>query len=439
MRKIITLSAIFAFSVSLSFGQHVDLKQVIPIPFTNISGYSSPNGICDTLNIFDANSWTAYYYEYRGGGAVLGTNNLTATKAATILEDANLYDVSADNYKYISGGLVYFAYANSDVPANLINKDVIFKLYDDAGGHPGTVLASTTKTLGDIHDDVAAGRLTEFKFSSSIAIPSSKKFYISVDHSNFVWKHTNHDSLAIVGTENHSTANTTFQYIDENSNPQWFSSSSFWRNSSDSLVTSLFIFPFVSTTESGCEVLPVSIFNFGGTIKDYQAYLNWSTASENNNKGFYVERSKDGQNFSSVGFVNGAGNSTQIKNYSYVDASLKDMNVTTTFYRLKQVDNDGKYAYSNVLSLNLKDNVQWRIYPNPVKDATTIEMNLSAASKVNVQVISRDGRIIMNADKGLLSQGKQLVPLNAQGLAKGSYIVRLTIGDKHYSLPFVKE
>ena len=119
----------------------------------------------------------------------------------------------------------------------------------------------------------------------------------------------------------------------------------FWTTDSAAthLMLILYLFPYVSNAAGGCGVLPVSIFNFGGTIKRLQAYLNWSTASESNNKGFYVERSKDGQNFTSVGFVKGVGNSNKINNYSYTDATLKDINVTTTYYRLKQVDVDGKF------------------------------------------------------------------------------------------------
>src|SRR6185503_6393916 len=109
-------------------------------------------------------------------------------------------------------------------------------------------------------------------------------------------------------------------------------------------------------------------FNFGGNIKDDQAYLNWSTAVESNNKGFYIERSKDGKDFTSVGFVQGAGNSSQITNYTYTDAGLKDINVSKTYYRLNQIDFDGKTTYSNVILLsleNLANAGKWKLYPNP--------------------------------------------------------------------------
>jgi len=438
MRKVFTLFTFLFLIGYLAVAQHIDLKQVIPVAYQGISGHVSPNGSCDSLNLFDANSWSAYYYEYRGGGTVLGTNNLKATKDATVLEDANYFDASGSNYNYLTGALVYFSFANSDVPANL-NKDIILKVYTEEGNAPGTLLGSASLTLAQVHQDVLAGKLTEFILSTPITLPASKKFFVAIDHSNFSWSFKNHDTISIVATANHTTENTSFQYINVNSVPQWYPVNKFWKNSTDSLDVTLFAFPFVSTSLNSCTVLPVNIFNLGGTIKNYQAYLNWSTATESNNKGFYVERSKDGQNFTSLDFVNGAGNSSQITNYTYADVTLKDINVTTTYYRLKQIDVDGKYAYSNVLSLNLKDVAQWRVYPNPAKDIATVEINLETSSKVNVQVISRDGRIILNSNKGILNQGKQQVSINTQSFAKGSYIVRLTIGDKHFSLPMVKE
>ncbi|MEP6466648.1 MAG: T9SS type A sorting domain-containing protein [Parafilimonas sp.] len=437
MRKVFTLLTLLFTAATLN-AQHVDLKQVIPNKYQGISGYSSPNGLCDSLNLFDANTWAAYYYEYRGGGSVLGTNNLKATKDATVLETANYFDVSGSNYNFITGGSVYFAYANTNVPGNL-NKNITFKIYSDANGKPGTLLGSATRTLGEVHLDVVAGKLTEFQLTTAIAMPASKKFYLSVDNSNFSWTFTNHDSIAIVATDNYATTNNTYQYINFNPSTRWDATNNFWRNSTDSLNVTLFAFPYVRNSLDNCGILPVNMFNFGGFVKDNKAYLNWSTATESNNKGFSIERSKDGRNFTSVGFVNGAGNSSLVRNYTYTDLTLKDINVTTTYYRLKQVDLDGKFSYSNVLSLNLKNILQWKLYPNPVKNIATVELNLTAPSKVNVQVISRDGKMVINSDKGVLGQGTQQVFINTQGLATGSYIVRIKTDTAIYTTPIIKD
>jgi len=309
---------------------------------------------------------------------------------------------------------------------------------------PGKKVDSAVITLGQIHQDVLEGKLTEFKFSAPRSLPSLKKFYIGIDHRAFQWNPESHDSIAIVATSDGATVNTAFQFIrDSLGSRKWHAVNQVWKDTDGNpLDVALFIFPYVSESLDGCTVLPVSMFNFGGIIKNSQAYLNWSTAVESNNKGFYVERSKDGKDFSSLGFVNGKGNTSQITNYSYADASLKDMNVSKTYYRLKQVDLDGKFAYSNVIALsldNLANNGKWKLYPNPVKEKATIEVNLETASKVKARLISRDGKVLLNTDKGVLNEGIQQFYINTQSIAKGSYILRITIGDKTYSQLLVKE
>ena len=79
------------------------------------------------------------------------------------------------------------------------------------------------------------------------------------------------------------------------------------------------------------------------------------------------------------------------------------------------------------------------MYPNPVKDVATIELNLEASSKVKAQLVSRDGKILLNVDKGVLNEGTQQFYINTQSIAKGSYILRVTIGDKTYSRLLIKE
>jgi hypothetical protein len=439
MKKIATLFVISLFITALK-AQHSDFNIVPVKPFKGVStsgADSKPNAACDTLNYHAAsNRWHALIYPYGDSGYIFGTSGRRNGK---INEDANYFDVSASGYNYITGGLVYFGIANSNI-TNDLNRAIIFNIYDDSAGLPGLILGSIPLRLSKIHQDVLNHKLTEFRFLDPIAIPASKKFYVSIDHSHFAWTLSQHDSIAIVANRNDDTTGAAYQEFRVGGTTFWRAVNQFWTTAQgDPLDVNLFIFPYVSTSLDGCAVLPVSMFNFGGIIKNYDAYLNWSTATENNNKGFYVERSKDGQNFASIGFVKGVGNSSTITNYTYTDYLIKDLNITTTYYRLKQVDLDGKYSYSNVLALNMKNLFQYRLYPNPVKDVGTVELSLETVSKVNVQVISHDGKIVLNSDKGVMTQGTQQVFINTQNLAKGTYIAHITAGDKTYNVPFVKQ
>ena len=447
MKKNFTLYLSLLLAVNLLAQRVPDPRNYKLLPFISTTGHAAPNGSCDSLNIYAANKWDAYYYAYGGdnhhGGSVFGTSNLGLTSGSKIIEDASYFDASGSDYNYISGGFVYFAWASTDVDSNYLRR-LVFKLYDDNNGMPGNALDSVMITLGQVHQDVLQGKMTEFRFAAPIALPASKKFYISVDHHHFKWGLTTHDSIAIVATKDGVTDNSVFQFINEReAGKNWHAVNEYWpHNKTSELNVSLFIFPYVSQLANGCSVLPVNMFNFGGMIRNSQAYLNWSTAAETNNKGFYVERSKDGKDFASIGFVNGKGNTSQLTNYSYTDASLKDINVSKTYYRLKQVDIDGKSVYSNIIELSLDrlaNSGKWTLYPNPVKDRATIEVNLETASKVRAQLISRDGKILLNADKGVLNEGVQQFYVNTQSIAKGSYILKVTIGDKTYSQLLVKE
>ena len=453
--KTITMKKFLSFFITILFSLnslliHAQTKRasvavpaktfkIIPNLFSKAPGANA----CDTVNLDASLNWDPQSYIYFdennvNEGFVFGTADTTEF-GFKFLEQANYFDVSANDYNYISGGLVYFAYANSNTPVDL-DKNIIFKVYDDAGGSPGNLLGSASLKLSRVKQDVVNNDLTEFAFPSSIPIPASKTFYISVDDANFKWTSAIKDSISIVASANNIAPDAAYQKTSIPGEP-WIKASEIWvdHNTNEPIKASLFIFPYVSNAIDGCVILPVSLLNFGGTVKDQKALLNWSTAAESNNKGFYVERSKDGRNFTSIGFVNGAGNTSKITNYNYTDISLKDLHVTTTYYRLKQVDADGKYVYSKVLLLNISNALKWRLYPNPVKDVATVELNVETSSKVIVQVISRDGKVVLTSDKGIISSGTQQVFINTQSLVAGSYIVRTKVGDKTYSQLLIKE
>lgn len=444
------------FCVCVVNAQRKTNMQANPILVKKISGISSHlNGKpeaagCDTLKLDSSNNWSPYYYTYINPdsafrGYVLGVSNINDGSTSyldTIKEDANYYDISGTNYNYITGGLARFAIANSNKAADL-TKNLIFKVYDDDGtGEPGNLLGSTSLTLAQVKQDVQDSALTEFTFTTPIALPSNKIFYVSIDHSNFIWKYPTRDSIAIVADSSDQAPAAAIQYFDGASLTAWIPVNLNWQNvnTGEPLNVNLYLFPYVSTNADGsCAVLPVSVFGFKGSVINNQAVLSWNTAVELNNKGFEIQRSKDGKTFTDLNFVNGAGNSTQTKKYTYTDVTMKDLGVTTIYYRLKQVDADGKTSYSNVIPLSIKAGLTWKTYPNPVKDKLTLELNLTTDSKVNVQVISKDGKVMLNADKGTLTQGVQQMNLNIQNLSAGSYFVRVKAGNNYYTQTIIKQ
>ena len=160
--------------------------------------------------------------------------------------------------------------------------------------------------------------------------------------------------------------------------------------------------------------LPISLTSFTAALKNKQGILNWVTASETNNKGFDVESSADGKSFQQLGFVTGYGTSTQQQLYKYTDAQLS---IGKNFYRLKQIDVDGKYAYSNVVEVNNMGNGgSLQVYPNPAINTITI---INSGITATVQITDMAGRVLRTTVIGGSS-----TTLYVGNLSAGSYICR---------------
>jgi hypothetical protein len=164
--------------------------------------------------------------------------------------------------------------------------------------------------------------------------------------------------------------------------------------------------------------LAVKLIAFQASLNGSNVLLSWSTATEINNKGFEIFRSVDGTNFTSIGFVAGGGNSDLLLNYQFTDKPGLNGNV---FYRLKQVDVDGKFAWSNIVSVNLKSQVLITFMPNPAHDFINI------SSPVNVKEIR-----LVNTGGQLVKVWNSVSPnaqLSLSGIAKGIYMIQI-INDK---------
>lgn len=209
-----------------------------------------------------------------------------------------------------------------------------------------------------------------------------------------------------------------------------------WRvSASDSFnnqtVTSIYSGTKTFKTES---VLPVTFISFNGVLQNNVVALSWSTATEINNKGYEVQRSMDVQNFKAIGFVNGHNNSSQINNYTYTDEKMVS---GTNYYRLKQIDNDGKFNYSSVIKIDYSK-FDWSILGNPVSNNSWLQLQLDKPAHIVIQIVSVSGKTIQLIDKGNLTAGTYSIPLNLNNVSSGIYIVNLIAGNKQYAKKIIK-
>jgi len=176
------------------------------------------------------------------------------------------------------------------------------------------------------------------------------------------------------------------------------------------------------TTDGG---MPVELVSFTANIKDGNVELNWKTATEVNNYGFEVERKSSGQDWATLGFVPGNGNCNSEKHYNFTD---KLQVYGEYIYRLKQIDTDGAFEYSDEVTVHAApENYKLRAqnYPNPFNPATTIEYYLPEAGQVEITVHNVLGRMVKTLYAGVQQAGRQEITFRGDELSAGVYICRI--------------
>jgi len=185
------------------------------------------------------------------------------------------------------------------------------------------------------------------------------------------------------------------------------------------------------TIEATGSTLPVSLINFKGSHVGNANVLTWSTATEMNNKGFEVQYSFDGNDFHTMGFVNSKatnGTSSSLLNYQYSDGKSLGENV---YYRLMQVDKDGRTSYSNIILIKgekAKALALNAIYPNPVKSTLNLVVSSPVQNHINVLITDVRGKTVLNQAFGIAEGGNNL-DLNVSQLPAGSYFIKAICKD----------
>lgn len=188
------------------------------------------------------------------------------------------------------------------------------------------------------------------------------------------------------------------------------------------------------------EVLPIELVSFTGMNIGDKNKLEWVTSSEINTDKFIVEKSLDGgQTWFYVGEKPAAGNSTATLNYNLFDLNPV---IGDNYYRLKIIDLDGTYKYSDVINIVIEDVVTsgfGNIYPNPTSGMLNVEIQSTNNYQTNIITYDVIGQIV--ADKSInLSKGLNKVQFDYSMLAKGTYIIRFTDNkDKTHVTKFVKD
>ena len=184
-------------------------------------------------------------------------------------------------------------------------------------------------------------------------------------------------------------------------------------------------------------VLPVELLDFKAKSLKNVVQLNWKTASERNNAGFEIQRSNDPLSiFTKIGFAKGHGNSTQTIDYQSIDSEVKAG--TTYYYRLRQLDFDGKETFSKVEAVNLDKNIVWDISlaPNPAESVLNIEVLGTMSEAITLDLYSIQGQLVSSKKMGA---DNSTTTLDLTPLSNGVYFLKCQTGSNHFIKKIVKK
>lgn len=170
--------------------------------------------------------------------------------------------------------------------------------------------------------------------------------------------------------------------------------------------------------------LPIQLVSLTGTLVNNDVYLRWTTSSEINNHHFELQKSFDGRNFTSFANVTGAGNSTTISNYSFID--VKPFESGVIYYRLKQVNANGNFTYTKVIAVNKGKYTSAFVsaYPNPASGPLHVRFLSTDIVKAKLIITNIDGQVV--ATKEITSQkGLNDIVYDVSRFAQGTYYLKI--------------
>jgi hypothetical protein len=179
---------------------------------------------------------------------------------------------------------------------------------------------------------------------------------------------------------------------------------------------------FGTLAVTNCNPLPVELLTFTGKMINGTVVLNWTTVMERNNQKFIIERSSNSSDWEAIGEVAGAGNVTTLTNYSFIDYTPLD---GTSYYRLRQVDIDGAFAYSNVALLQTAGDQSVSISPNPFDDALFIKTTIQG--EMNISIYDVLGRLMFHVNQKSDNDGT--LRILQPELVSGTYVVTVQAGE----------
>ncbi len=173
-----------------------------------------------------------------------------------------------------------------------------------------------------------------------------------------------------------------------------------------------------------CGPLPVQLTSFTGRYSSGKALLDWQTSQEMNSDRFELFRSIDGLDFVKVASVKSAGNSNSVRNYSYQD-NIAGNSGNNVYYRLKQIDIDGKATFSSVIKLSLGSKTTFEVFPNPFTSNFTVSFGAAKTTTANLRIQNSAGNLVYSKTINVNKGNNSILLNNLPTLGSGVYYVTI--------------
>ena len=336
---------------------------------------------------------------------------LCPTGQQSIADNLTVSDVGT--FSCFASFVIWGGYYPENIPNT--TDDFTFIIHSDAQGSPGTVIETrsgiqpTTRTSTGVILYGCDEYIFTFDFASDpFMIPNSGTYWIeiynnSVESGNFFWETGNLDvTFGVLGSA--------------------------WTQSAPGTTWNMDGATDLSILVTNEQLVPIELVSFKATANGSEVNLNWLTATETNNKGFEVQRSSVGD-FETLAFVEGHGTTTETKVYSYSDRNIYAGSYS---YRLKIIDFDGTFSYSNIVEADFQVPTTFSLqqnYPNPFNPSTTIKYSVPSTERVVIKVYGILGNEISVLVNEYKAAGNYEVNFNAQDLVSGVYFYRIKSGD----------
>jgi hypothetical protein len=176
--------------------------------------------------------------------------------------------------------------------------------------------------------------------------------------------------------------------------------------------------------------LPLRLLNFDGQLRQQHAALQWTTAFESNTKRFGVERSYDGISFGNIGYVNAAGNTTSAHRYTFTDMALAK---PKNYYRLNELDLDGRSNYSNILMLTKNGGgPSFTVSPTPFTSSLDLVFDRALEGKTSIRLLDMTGKALFRQENTPAGQDHIHLDLSGLDLAAGLYLLEVHTSSNIY-------